>query len=143
MAKVVEITEKVVVQLIERNHSVVSDIVFQIGGADLTADIAIHRFVELSDALGFQTDTDRYRVAAEALQKRGVAAEDFDQVEIGDAAPRTVGFVALDRQNDRRAVVVAGEPRNDDPDDALMPVAAGNEERVCHKTLSRVPCATW
>lgn len=57
-------------------------------------------------------------------------AQHFDEIQAGDAAAGAVGDVALNGQHDGRPVVVARQARGDDSDDALMPVAPGDKQRI-------------
>ena len=69
-------------------------------------------------------------VAAEADEEVGAVLEGGEHVEVGDAAARPVGDVAVDRQHDRRLVIRVDELRRGDADDAAMPALAADDEHV-------------
>ena len=69
-------------------------------------------------------------VAAEPDEDVGAVLERAEHVEVGNAAARSVGDVAVDRQDDRRLVVRVDELRRGDADDAAVPALAADDEDV-------------
>ncbi len=71
----------------------------------------------------------RRPVAAEALELLGACLQRRQQVEAGDAAARAAAAaLAVERDDDHRAVVALDQPRGDDPDHAGMPALAGEDQ---------------
>ena len=71
-------------------------------------------------------------VAGEVVRSGVQAAE---QVERRDRAPGAGALVAVEGDQDRRAVVALGDPRGDDPDHAGVPALGRQHERVAGRVL--------
>ena len=69
-------------------------------------------------------------MAAEPEEEVGAVLERAEHVEVGDAAARAVGDVAVDREHDGRLVIRVDELRRGDADDAAMPALAADDEHV-------------
>ena len=55
-------------------------------------------------------------MAAVAIEVLGAGVQRPEQVKAGDAPPRPLAVVAVERDQDRRPVIALDDPRGDDPD---------------------------
>ena len=69
-------------------------------------------------------------MAAKADEDVGAVLERRQHVEVGDAAARSVGHVAVDREDDRGLVIRIDELGRGDADDAAMPALAADDQHV-------------
>ena len=81
---------------------------------------------------------------AQEVRRRGV--QPAEQVEGRDGAPRAGALVAVEGDQDGRAVMALGDPRRDDPDHARVPAVGGEHEgrrvtRLRHLRLGLEPDA--
>ena len=108
--KFVVIREKVGTEVAQVHSAVVGYTVDQVFRCDFRTDRFLKDPVELGDVLLAESQTDGHRVTAVARQKVRAFRENLDQIQTADAASGAVRFIALDRKDDRRTVVIAGKP---------------------------------
>ncbi len=101
----------------------------EVVGAEHGGGVPGERLAKGGDGAPLESQTARRAVPAvgDEVLRRGV--DPGEQIEGGDAAPRTLGELAVLAQQDRRAVEALGDARGDDADDALVPVRRREHER--------------
>ncbi len=117
----------------------------QLIGFEHVVGIGVDARAELRHARCFHRQSGRLFVAAEADEHVAAVLERAEHVEVGNAAARAVGDVAVDRKDDRRLVVRVDQLGRGDADDAAMPALAADDEdvvradcRVCFDGLLRL-----
>ena len=101
----------------------------EVVGAEHGGGVRGERLAKGRDGAPLEPQAARRAVPAVGDEVLGRGVDPGEQVEGGDAAPRTLGEVAVLAQQDRRAVEALGDPRGDDADDALVPVRRREHER--------------
>src|SRR5437016_282787 len=97
----------------------------------------VERLAELVQALAAQGESRGHAMPAEASEMAGTALQGRVQVEAGNAAPRPLGVIALERQQDGGAAVTLDNARGHDADNAGMPAFPRQDQSVIAVQIER------
>ena len=98
-------------------------------GGERGGGVGDERLAERVDAVAGDGQAGGGAVAAVAEQLVGAGGEAGEEVEARDRAAGAGALVAVERDQDRRAVVALGDAGGDDPDHARVPALGGEHVR--------------
>ena len=98
-------------------------------GVSVRGGVGDERLAERLDAVAGDGQAGRGAVAAVAQQLVGAGGEAGEEVEARDRAAGARALVAVERDQDGRAVVALGDAGGDDPDHARVPALGGEHVR--------------